>query len=269
MKTAVLKPGYLVSLRTNLRGGVNYQRIDIEADHTTDEGARRARWETKREIPDPEEFKRATEARGKARALVARACCQSAFGLLCPTSNEGELFDAIEAARAIADAHNAEAKLSYIGVNVLVGRIASDDAEAARAIASEIRELLDQMRQGIAEADPAAIREAANKARALGGMLSTEVAGKVSAAIIEARTAAREITARVQKAGETAATVVAECSTQRIDSARFSFLDLEDGEQGAVTAEAPAGRGIDLEPAPDAPPPVATAPRALEFELGA
>ena len=250
MKTSVLKPGFLVSLKTSLRGGVNYKRVDIEPDHTTEEGARVARWETARAIPDPAEFERATAARGKARSLVSAVCCASSFGLLCPSLKESELQDAIAAARAVADAHNAGAALTHVDVYVLVGRVASDDAEAARAIASEIRELLDAMREGIKAADPTAIREAATKAKNLGAMLTVDVAGQVSAAIVEARAAARAIVQRVEKAGETAAAVVAECSTARIESARFAFLDLDEG--AAVQSEAPAARGIDFEPAPAA-----------------
>lgn len=267
MKTSILKPGYLVALKTGLRGGVNYTRRDIEQEHTTEAGAQRARWETSREVPDPVEFDAATKARGAARSAVTAVCCASSFGLLCPIAKEGELFDAIEIARKIADTHNEQATLTHVDVYVLVGRIAQDDAEAARAIANEIRELLDAMRAGIADADPAAIREAANKARALGAMLSPDVAGQVSAAIVQAREAARAIVKRIEKSGETAADVVAELQTGKIDAARFSFLDL-DTEAAQLDAIAPAARGIDYEPeqapaARNAAP--ESSPRALEL----
>jgi len=264
MQTSVLKPGFLVSLKTSIRGGVQYQRVDLESDHTTEEGARLARWETTREIPDPEEFERATVARGKARSAVSGVCCASSFGLLCPLTKEAELQEAITAARLIAREHNATSQRSQVDVFVLVGRVAQDDAEAARAIGAEIRELLDAMRAGIAAADPEAIREAASKARQLGAMLSPDVAGKVSEAIAEARKAARDITSRVAKAGEQAAAVVAQCSVSRIDSARFAFLDLEE-QQGAEVTPAPA-RGIDLAPPAESvrAAPVSAQP-ALEF----
>lgn len=264
MKTSVIKPGYLVSLKTSLRGGVNYKRVDLEQDHTTEDGARLARWETAREIPDPAEFEAATIARGASRLAITRVCCATAFGLLCPSIKEGELFDAIAEARAIADKHNAGARLTHIDVYTLVGRVAQDDAEAARAIGAEVRELLDAMRAGIADADPGAIREAANKAKNLGAMLSADVAGQVTAAIVEARAAAREITKRVEKAGETAAAVVAELQTARIDGARFTFLDL-DTEAAEVDAIAPTARGLDMEPA--APGTIQAAPAAYNFAL--
>lgn len=263
MRISVLKPGYLVSLKTSIRGGVNYQRLDLETDHVDETGARVARWETKRAIIDPAEFERATGTRSRARSLISAVCCNSSFGLLCPTSRESELTAAIDAAREVADSHNRAAQLTQVDVFILVGRIAQDDAEAARAISAEVRELLEAMQAGIKAANPEAIREAASKARALGGMLSAGVAGQVSAAILEARSAAREIVKRVEKAGELAADVVAECSTRQIEAARFAFLDLD--EAAAVEREAPAGRAIDLEAAPVT---ITAAPRSnlqLEF----
>lgn len=270
MKTSVLKPGYLVSLKTSIRGGVSYKRLDLESEHTDESGARVAKWETTREVPDPEEFERATVARNAARSCVARVCCPSSFGLLCPSTNEGELFEAIDAARKIAREHNANAIRTQVEVFVLVGMVASNDAEAARAIGAEIRDLLESMRRGIAAADPEAIREAANKARALDGMLSADVAGQVSAAIEEARKAARDIVRRVEKAGERAADVVAELSTRRIDSARFSFLDLDEAEPStdeSTTPTAPARGGIDIEPEMQTAPAMANGAPVRSLEL--
>jgi hypothetical protein len=261
MQTSTLKPGLLVSLKTSVRGGVNYQRRDTDPEHKDQSGALVATWETTREIQDPAEFERATVARGKARSLITSVCCASEFGLLCPQADEAELQAAIEAAREVARTHNAGAARTQVDVFVIVGRVAQNDVEAARAIGAELRELLDAMKGGIAAADPEVIRDAATRARNLAAMLSADVVGQVSAAILEARTAAREIAKRVQRAGEQAAQVVAECSVQRIDTARFAFLDLD--EHQTQSEPAPA-RGVDLEAAAavraDANP-----TRALEF----
>lgn len=262
MKASVLKPGLLVSLKTSLRGGVSYKRVDLEADHRTESGERRAEWQTSRVISDADEFDRATIARSAARSAIAGVCCSSSFGLLCPSDREADLAGAIETARATAAAHNETATRTQVDIFVLVGRVAQDDVEAARAIGAEVRELLDAMRAGILAADPDAIRDAASKARALGGMLSADVAGQVSAAILEARSAARELVKRVGKAGEIAADVVKDCSVQRIEAARFAFLDLEAGTAAPV---APSARGLDLAPAE--PARSAGAPAALALEL--
>jgi len=250
MKTSVLKPGFLVCLRTTLRGGVQYRRVDVETEHQTEQGALRAKWETTKEITDPDDFKAGTEARSLARSTVGAVCAYSPnFGFMAPLDKEQALTQAIIDARAIATAYNARATTNQLTVSVICGRIAQDDAEAARAIGAELRELMEQMKAGIKAADPAMIREAANKARGLGTMLSADVAGQVSAAIVEARSAAREITRRVEKAGERAADVVADLQTKRIDSARFSFLDLDESA-AEVESVAPAARGIDYEPEP-------------------
>jgi hypothetical protein len=246
MQTSVLKPGYLVALKTNVRGGVDYRRVDVEPDHLDDTGARVAKWETSREITDPQEYERAMAARSKARTVITAVCSRSNFGLLCPLAREEDLQQAIADARNIADRHNVTAARTQVEVYVLIGRIAQDDNEAARAIGSEIRGLLDAMTAGIKAADADAIREAASKARSLGQMLSPNVSSAVSSAIKEARTAASEIVKRVAKAGEQAADVVAQCSTQKIEAARFAFLDLD--EPTSAEPQAPTARGIDLQP---------------------
>ena len=263
MKTNVLKPGLLVSLNTALRGGVNYRRVDIEPEHKVGDTLR-ARWETTKEIEDPAEFERAANVRSEARSQIARVCCASAFGLLCPIDREDDLQVAIEAARDLAMQHNRTAQRSQVSVYVLVGRIAQDDAEAARALGAEMRQLLDTMQAGIKAADPEMIREAANKARALGGMLTDRVGQQVTEAITEARRAARELVKRVEKSGQDAADVVAVCKTQAIESARFAFLDMEQGE---VQSEAPAARGLDLPAEPrEAAPAMMALPFALEVQ---
>lgn len=262
MKTQVLRPGLLVSLRTSIVGAVAYKRVDIEAEHADESGGRRARWETTRIVRDAAAFEAATAVRGRARSIVTALCSPSSFGLLCPASREAELAAAIDEARAISALHNAGSP-AQVQVYCITGRIAQDDVEAARAISAEMRELLDAMLAGIAKADPEAIREAANKARALGQMLTRDAAAQVETAISDARRIARELVKRVEKAGEVAAQVVTEGATRRIESARFAFLDLD--APADVTPSEPAARPIDLDAAA---PIIAQAPqsRALELE---
>jgi hypothetical protein len=248
MYTSVLKPGLLVSLKTNVKGGVEYERREMEADHTAEDGARVARWETARRIPDPAEYERAIQARGKARTAVISVCNVTSFGLLCPLSKEAELKTAVEVARGIADEFNLTAQRTQIEVYIIAGRVALDDLEAVKAISAEVRDLLADMEAGIKNADPEAIREAATKARAVGGMLTDDAAEKVTGAIAEARKAARDIVRRVEKAGEQAGAVVAELSVANIQAARFAFLDIEPGTQPAPDSEAPAAPSLDLAP---------------------
>lgn len=243
----LIRPGLLVSLKTTVRGGVTYEKRDIEAQ-TQDDGASLARWETIRQIADVAEHEAARVARGKARSIIGRVCCPSSFGLLCPQANEDRLLEAVEEAQAIADAHNRSAKHNRLDVFVITGRIADSDEQAARAIGSEIRDLIAAMERGVRAADPEAIREAASKARALSGMLSADAQRKVSAAIAEVRKVAREIVARVERDGERAAEVVAEVKLEALASARFAVLDIGGDVEIEAAAPAIAGRALDLEP---------------------
>lgn len=246
MQTSIIRPGLLVSLKTSVRGGVSYAKVTLDADHATGVG-RLARWETTRQITDAAEHERATTTRGKARSLVHAACCPSAFGLLCPQSKEDELRAAIDEAQALADAHNKTATHTRVDVYVITGRVADSDEQAARAIGSEVRDMITAMEAGVRAADPAAIREAANKARAMSGMLSSDVQKKVSAAIEEVRTVARDIVRRVEKSGEQAASIVNGLQLQRLSDARFAVLDLM-GEDASDALSTPvASRSLELE----------------------
>ncbi len=245
MATTTLKPGLLVSLRTSMSGGVEYTRVDIESANGT-EGASREKWETTKVVQDPAEHERATKVRGKCGSLIRAVCVPSAFGYLCPMTSEKQLDEAIVEARALAETFNREARTTRVAVYCLKGKIAETDDEAARAVSGELRELLDEMRAGIGEANVEKIREAASKAKKIGTMLDEVTAGKVTRAIDEARTVAKDIVKKLV-AGEDIATTVQAIQLKALDEARFAFLDLD--------ADAPTGerlapvetRGLDLD----------------------
>lgn len=267
MQASIIRPGLLVSLRSTMRGGVVYQRREITPQHA-EGSALVAEWETRREVEDAAEHARAVVARGAARTAITRVCCVSSFGLLCPSARESELSAAIGEAGRIAAEFNASATRTRIDVFALVGRIASDDAEAARAIGSEVRELLESMQGAVAAADVEAIREAANKARALSGMLSPEVSGKVSAAIDEVRKVARDIVKRAEGSASVAAAIVREVNLSKLDAARFAVLDLTAQDAPASIPTAAPAPAIDLAPI-DAPPgaPAQSLAPAMALEL--
>lgn len=233
MTAAMIRPGLLVALKSTVRGGVTYQRKDIEADEKT------AKWETTRIVEDPAELERATKARGKALAEIRAVCSATSFGLLCPEDKETELDAAIARARVIRDEHNATATFTHVDIYALKGRVASSDEEAARAIAQEVAGLVEGMNAGIDKLDPSAIREAAQKAKQMAAMLAPEKAQAVEGAIEAARKAARQITKRIEKEGEAAAIVLADIQRGSIEKARIAFLDLEQSEV-QVTQAMPA-----------------------------
>lgn len=242
IRTSTLRPGLLVSLKTHINGNVTYTKRTIEAAHVTKGGLEKAKWETERTVSDPKELEAAKTARSKAAQLIRSVCAHSAFGLLCPDTAEDDLEQAIADARAVADEFNARAKLSRVSVYVITGRIAPDDVEAVRAINSEVRDLLDDMKQGVKNLDIKSIREAANKARNLGSMLSPDAEARIKIAIEAARKAARQIA----KAGETAAVEVDRFAMRKITEQRTAFLDLD--SSGEIATPKAEGRSLDLSP---------------------
>jgi hypothetical protein len=252
MQTTTIRPGLLVALNTSVSGNVQYRKLDLETDHTTEEGARKARWETERTINDPAEFEEATQIRGKARGLIASVCAASAFGLLCPQDRAEQLAAAITEAQRMAEEFNRRATLTRVKVYVVAGTIAQDDLQATKAINAEIAELLNRMESGVRSFDVEAIRDAAKRAKSIAAMVTPEASERLEKAIDTARTAARQIV----KAGETAAKELDERAIRAITESRTAFLDLDDAAE--IATPTVTGRALDFDPAPE---PVSTAPR--------
>jgi hypothetical protein len=257
--TTMLKPGLLVSLKTILRGNVNYVRQDLGAERCENGGGefgQVSRWETTKTIDDLREHEEAVKVRNGVSSMIRRQCKLTSFGLLCPTTAEPALDQAIRDARELTDAFNVRAEKSYVDFFVLKGRIAETDEEATRAIVDEVKTLLDQMEEGIRDLDPRKIREAATRAKAVNEMLQESQNEKVGEAIKAARTAARQIVKRVEKAGEDGNKVLVDISTKPLDEARFAFLDLEPdldvpgADLPPVSAE--QFNGLDMEESDDA-----------------
>lgn len=230
MKTAMIRPGVMVSLKSTVQGGVAYVRTDLDASEeaeAADEGKKVERWETKKVVENEAEHERATKARNGALALIRKECSATAFGLLCPEAREAELDQAIQRAKAIVAEHNETAQFTRVYIFALKGRIASSDEEAARAIGEEVRTLIESMSGSIDKLDPKGIREAATKAKEMAAMLAPEQAEKVSLAIEQARKAARQITDRIVKKSEDAATVLDDIARGAIEKARIAFLDFD------------------------------------------
>lgn len=267
---SVIRPGILVSLKSTVVGGVTYQRVDLDADKS-DDGQEVTRWETKRVIEDKAEHAAAVKCRSAALAMIRKTCGSTSFGLLCPTDQEGALDAAIAGARKLVDAHNETARCTRVGIYALKGRVASDDAEAARAITQEIAGLVTKMTDGINAFDPKAIREAADRARELSGMLSEDKAAKVEAAIEQARKAARTIVKRIEKEGEARETVLLDIQRGQIESARIAFLDMtgDPGEASDPLSAVERQRFADLDVPPgtqlEIPETTVAIGRGLEF----
>lgn len=266
---SVIRPGLLISLKTTLRGGVAYERVDLVTGEKLADGAEVSEWKTRRTIEDKAEHELATKTRSQARALITKVCSTTSFGLLCPNEQEGALDAAVKAARQLMDNFNDTAKHCRVALWVIKGRVASDDAEAARAITQEIGELTARMTEGITAFDPKAIREAADRARELSTMLSEDKQTKVNAAIAQARAAARTIVKRIEKEGEDRSTVLLDIQRGQIESARIAFLDMS-GDTTEVEAlpAVSAQRFADLDVSDVEPvvAPVAKQARQMEVE---
>jgi hypothetical protein len=243
--TSTLRPGLLVAIKTSLRGNVSYTKRDIVADHAVGEGERFAKWETERTIADAVEFEAAGKVRREAAYTVAKVCAATAFGHLCPEDKAPELDAAMAEALAMVDAFNSTAKMTRVSVYMIAGRVAQDDVQAARAIRSELADILAAMESGVTALDPGKVRDAARRAQEIATMLTADGANRVKGAVDAARRAAREIV-RAAKAGEVAAVAIDGEVARKIAAARTSFLDLDETPLQVERSEQ-APRVLDLD----------------------
>ncbi len=261
-KITTLRPGIQVSLKSTIKGNADYDRRIVEPERIEADGSKQAKWETEVRIADPEEYDAAIKVRGRARTIIRSICSQSTFGLLCPEAAAPELDEAIaEATKLVAD-FNAGAKLTTVGIYVLAGRFASDDAKAVRAINSEVRDLMAEMEEGVKKLDVEAIRKAASRAREMGQMLSPDAAAIVKDAI----TAARATATKIAAAGEQAVIQVDQKTLAALAGARTAFLDL-DPAADVEAPEAGGGVAVDLMPADAFDRRVIDAPASPAFEM--
>lgn len=257
IQATTVRPGFLVSLKTNVSGNVNYSTNTLES------AADRARWETTKTIADPVEHDNAIKARSKVRTIVGAICASSSFGYLCPEEKGEELLKAIAEARKVADDFNRTSRFSTVSCSVLIGKIAASDAEAVRAINEEVAELLAGIKDGLGNFDVKKIRDNANKAKELAAMLSDGARASVQRSIDAARKAAREIAA-AQKSGETAGLTVDQQTIRLITEERTAFLDLE-GDDVTEAPEVVTAAGLDFEPVTVQPVAPTAAPVAMDF----
>jgi hypothetical protein len=244
LATSTLRPGFLVSLKTSTSGNIEYVRTPV-SNGKTEDGAAVQEWQTKRTIINPAEHEAGQKARSKASSLVRSVCIPSVFGLLCPEDAAEKLEKAVADARKVIDEFNEGAKLSRISIYILCGRVMPDDAEAVRAISSEIRDLMAEMQGGVENANVDAIRDAASKLKGVGGMLTTEMQTKVQMAVDTGRAAAKAYVADRERDGQDGTVSVDRSAARRISELRTAFLDLSDEQSVAAPKAAPA-RQLDL-----------------------
>lgn len=240
LQSSTLRPGFLVSLSVAVKGNCKYDKRDIERDHKTSSGSKKKKWETTRTIYDPEEFERAQEAASKARSLIRGVCSLTNHGLLCPVADNDVLEEVIKQAQRVVDDFNGTASMTRVRLYVMTGVIADNDEDAMRKINGEIRELMDDMAEGIKNLDVKAIRDAASQAKQIGGMLTPEAEVRLELAIKTARDVAKNIV----KAGEDAAIKIDRKAVKKIEEQRTAFLDLSDETEVATPQF--AGRQLDL-----------------------
>ena len=231
MEATTFRAGLAVDLTVRISGGVEYKR-NTKRVRVASTGAKVEEWETEKVTANPEEWENAVALRGELRHSITRLCARTPLGdlLLIPPDREPDVRTALDAARAKVEAHNASATAHHLVMGCVLLRFVPEDEWTARSIRGEIFAVLTRMDTGIGEADPEAIREAADAAKRVLPMLSSAAAPVLELAVDEARRAAREITRRIVKGGESPEDVIGEiqANTGRLADAMVYFAGNEE-----------------------------------------
>ena len=248
MNEVTIKPGFLISIKTTCNGGVQYQRMDIDTKGDGN-GREITEWQTTRVIEDKDEHQRSVLVRAKCSNMLRLACISTPFGYICPESKMDSFMEIYEDAQRRALEFNASASYTRITVNMMRGRIATDDDAAIKSMMSEMETLAQTMTSAIARGDVKAIRDAATMAKQMGGMLDETAQEKVTKAVEAARKAARDIVKRVEKKGEKLEQVIGEQNVSPIDQMRVAFLDFgnDDVKEETVCGEEESMPAVDMQ----------------------
>lgn len=140
----IITPGIVVALKTRVSGGITYQRFNKQVKQNAD-GLLVEEYDTVKTTIDPDLFAEATRLRSKCIGLVRAVSCETAFGMLCPASKEGDLDKSIEEAKRIAREFNDRSSTIKITVACLKGRVVDSDQEANDMVAEEMLNIIGEL----------------------------------------------------------------------------------------------------------------------------
>jgi len=255
MATVTMRPCYLVVIRTEVEGGPKYTHEPISSTEGGEDTPAVKKFLTTAITQDPEEYKRANQVRGKARGIVESECLASnVFGHILPLTKKDALDAAVKEAEERIEYFNAGSKTCHISLHVTTGMIAESDEKATKAMAAEMRGIMESIEAGISEADVKKIRAGADAAKEAGAALDEATSRKVTAAVEEVRSIANQIAKKLVRKATDTAEFVQKVQLKAFKEARFSFLDFEEpkkpmGAQLALPVSTP--RALDMDEAPE------------------
>ncbi len=222
-----IRPGMLVALSTRLRGGVKYERVDL--NHERDGSTDIAKWETERKITDAEEYDAAKKLQSRVRALIESVSIWTPFGIICPTDNVEQLDEKIAEAQALCAEFNDSAQYSHVSFSVLRGEIAESDREARESVAAELDELLRDLERAMETGKVKDIRRIASRLKQTSRVLEAQSpeARSIERAVASARKIAKQIVARVSNQ-ETIDDLLNVGTRSSVNAARCAILGQED-----------------------------------------
>jgi hypothetical protein len=229
------KPSVLVGASITRQGNVRYEREDLGTE--TPDGIEIKSWKTTKTTEMLDEYKRSEAVASECRRMLRAACYPTAVGLICPMDQRDRLDAAIAAIKDKIRQANGEFQLARLGCTFVQATIATDDQEAATAIARELSGFMQELTAALESCDVKKIRGTVASMKGIEQLLPGTASQTLQTAIQTARRAASTIAREVERKGRAIDEVRREIDLAPIDVARILFVEVEEIQVPAPTAD--------------------------------
>jgi len=231
-----LKNCFLVVFKCGVHGGLSYRHSDGKTER---QGKREdSEWKTQKTVNDKEERNKGVSLAGRVKRAVERLGRANELGTIVPVDREAELEEMIEKCKRDVREFNATSTYTNLRFRALKFAISGENEVALGDMLSELRELLDALRDAVKAADVKGIRDVAKQLKGFDAVLPEDAADYLQRAVADAKKQAGLARKSLEERGMQLEDVQREMNASTVDFARFAVMqpgeELEDVESPLV-----------------------------------
>lgn len=239
-----LKPAILVVYKISRYGGMTYQRKDLgkEFDGQKEE----SEWNTRRILYNVDAYSEGRRLRLQCQQMLqghiprelrekmslpinvrGNVCVSTPFGLVCPLAREGRLDAIIQLIESEIKDFNKRwsgvPNTPYLSSFIMKVDFSGSADEATQAVANQISDLLDRLKEAMKNSEVKTIRDVLKEARGIADILPRDKGEAVEKALKDAKNRAMEIVKIARKNEGNLSKALTKLDTSSVDLARFAF----------------------------------------------
>jgi len=159
IKIDTIPPGFLVISKIEMRGGIHYERDDVD-EYFEDDIRKIKEWNTKSIIDDVDERAEAIKTISTMRRTIGAICANTKVGMLCPAEKKTQLYEAVTEIKELAKEFNSTASTVEISPWFGIAKVKEDNQTVIEAIAGQVAEVCTRVDEALTISDLAALRKA-------------------------------------------------------------------------------------------------------------